>query len=157
MSVAHPCPLFEMYEKTTAECLYCDKRAYPGKYCYNCKIYMCSVCHETLNNQHRFEWRRELSLERDNLLQQRCVRRRKELNALSKVVAVSDLRCIIVSYSIHSPSITIQNVRDTIIWFTFEHKNNLSWIEIRGNNVLSRFKQIVSWACMGKFQVKDKT
>lgn len=157
MSAAHPCPLVETKEKTDAECLYCNKRAYPGKYCSSCKIYMCSQCHETLHNQKIPKWRQQLSLQRDDLLKQRCVRQRKELNALVKSIPISDLRSIIISYSVNSPTIMIKRVSMSLIWFTFGDQKHPSWIEIRGLDFHEKFRRIIKQASLGKLKIKDKT
>lgn len=96
----HPCFMHDTYKGTTATCLYCCRPSFPGFHCSKCRMYMCLKCHDKLRNKTCYkEWRAELSLVRDEILQKVCVRQREELKLLSGVMCINDLSFLISEYS----------------------------------------------------------
>lgn len=152
----HPCPLRKTNSRTNASCLFCGKRACPGQHCGSCKVYFCSKCHETLQREQVPGWRQELSLQRDEYLKDFCVRQRKESIALVPCISISDLRSIIVSYSIELPTVVIIAIQGIVLRFGFgEHARPSLWIQLSEPDIRSKFKTVIKQISLGKIDVQN--
>lgn len=98
---AHSCPVHPITQRphTPAFCLYCWKNAFPGFSCVACNVPICAKCYDQLLKTNIPEWRRDLSICRDDLFVFMYRRRTIEAKYLVSYLPVNELSHLISEYS----------------------------------------------------------